>query len=188
MEIRLKNVRISFPALGRPEAYGDGEPAFQAKFIIEPKGEHSKLIRETIKAVAEEKWADKSAAVLKMLTEDKKLAYVEGEYRSKKTGEVYDGFQGMHYLSARNAKMRPTILDRFGNPVTDPAEIDRLIYSGCRVHAMIDLWAQDNKWGRRINATLQGVMFAGDGDSFGGSRVADAADFADLAEDAGDLV
>lgn len=188
MQIRLQNVRISFPNLGRPQAYGDGEPAYQAKFIIDPKSEQAKLLKDTIKAVAVEQWKDTADSVLKRLVSDKKVAYVEDEYASAKTGEVYDGFQGKHYLSARNAKTRPTILDRFGNPVHDASEIERLIYSGSFVHAMIDIWAQDNKWGRRVNCTLQGVMFAGEGDSFGGGKVASTDDFADLAQAADDLI
>jgi hypothetical protein len=188
MQLRIKNVRISFPALAEPEAFGDGEPAYQAKFIIEPKSEQAKAISDAIAAAAKDTWKDKGADVLKMLTDDKKVAYVEGPYRNKKTGAVYDGFDGNHYLSTRNSSSQPTIIDRFGNEIKDPRDIKRLIYSGCYVHAMLDVWAQDNKWGRRINCTLQGVMFAKDGVNFGGSSVASAADFADLAAEAEDFV
>lgn len=188
MKIRLKNVRIAFPSLARPESMGDGTPAYAAKFIIDPEGEHAEEIQKAINEVATEKWAAKAPKILKMLKDDKKMAYVEGEYRSRKTGDVYAGFEGKHYLSARRAEGRPTILDRFGVEVKETADIERLIYSGCYVHAMIDIWAQDNKYGQRINASLQGVMFATDGDSFGGSSAASADDFADLAAQADDLI
>ena len=181
MQVRLTNVRIAFPSLAKPEAFGDGEPAYQAKFIIVPKSEQAKALKAAIASVASEAWKDKAAAVLKLLTEDKKVCYVEAPYRNKKSGETYVGFEDAFYLSARNAKQRPTIIAKTGTIVDDVAEIDRLIYSGCYVHATVDVWAQDNKWGRRVNATLTGVMFAKDGDAFGGTPVASASDFADLA-------
>jgi hypothetical protein len=181
MEIRLKSVRIAFPALAEPEAFGDGEPAYQAKFIIVPKSEASKAIKDAIASAAEAQWKEKSASVVKLLTEDKKVCYAEGPYRNKKTGEPYLGFEGNYSLSARNGK-QPTIVDRFGNQVTDSRDIKGLIYSGCFVHAKVDIWAQDNKWGRRINASLLGIMFASDGEAFGGATVATPDDFADLAQ------
>lgn len=189
MELKLKNVAIGFPALGAPQALGDGEPAYGAKFIIEPKGAEVKQLEDVIKAVAKDQWKDKADSVLEMLIDDKKVAFVKGEYRSKKTGEAYSGFGGNFYLNARNAKVQPTVLDKFGRQITDRSEIERLIYSGCRVHASVDIWAQDNKWGRRINCTLRGVMFASEGENFGGGgSVASADEFADLAAEAEDLI
>jgi len=188
MKIRIKNVRIAFPSLGEPEAYGDGEPAYQAKFIIVPKSEQAKAIKEAIAAAAKEQWKDKSADVIKLLTEDKKVAYVEAPYRNKKSGETYAGFEGMHYLSARNSKSRPTIYNKANVKLESSRDIESLIYSGCYVHALIDLYAQDNQWGRRINCVLQGVMFHADGENFGGSSVATDSAFADLAQTIDDLL
>lgn len=188
MQIRVKNVRIAFPSLGEPEAFGDGEPAYQAKFIIAPKSEQAKAIKEAIQAVAKEQWKDKAADVLKLLTEDKKLAYVEAAYRNKKSGETYAGFENAHYLSARNSKNRPTIYNKANVKLESSRDIESLIYSGCYVHAVLDLWAQDNKWGRRVNCTLQGVMFAAHGENFGGSSVANDSAFADLAVAEEDLI
>lgn len=182
MQIRLKNVRISFPALAEPEAFGDGEPAYQAKFIIQPKSEHAKAIKEAIAAAAKEQWKDKAPDVLKLLAEDNKIAYVEKPYRNKKSGETYAGFENAHYLSARNSKSRPTVYNKANVKLEEVRDIKSLIYSGCYVHALVDIWAQDNKWGRRINCTLQGVMFANDGENFGGSSVANDSAFADLAQ------
>ena len=182
MELRLKNVRISFPALDKPEAFGDGEPAYQAKFIIVPKSPEVQLLADAIVAVAKEQWKDKAASVLELLTEDKKLCFLKAPYRNKKTGEAYAGFDGMFSLSTRS-KNRPTIFDKFNKEVTDARDIKSLIYSGCFVHAKIDIWAQDNKWGRRVNANIAGVMFAKDGDAFGGSTPATGEDFKDLAAD-----
>ena len=130
-------------------------------------------------AAAKEQWKEKAVNVLDILKEDKKLCYTEAPYRSKKTGEVYAGFENAHSLSARN-RNRPTVFDRFGTKITDERIIKSVIYSGCYVHAKVKLWPQDNKWGA-VNCTLLGVMFAQDGEAFGGSAPATAEDFKDPA-------
>jgi hypothetical protein len=184
----LKKIQIGFPALDVPQSFGEGEPAFGAKFVVKPNSEHHKAIQAAMLQVAEDQWKDKAESVLKMLTEDGKVCFVEKVYRSKKTGEPYNGFAGAHYLSARNAKTRPTVFDRTAQEVNDLGEIKRLIHSGAIVNAKVDIWAQDNKWGRRINCSLGGVMFAEAGENFGGGgSVASANDFAEFAIDASDL-
>ena len=187
MQIMLKNIRIAFPALAAPQAFGEGEPAYGAKLIVDPKGEHAKQIKDAILEAAKEQWKDEAQDVLKDLTEDKKVCYTEAEYRNKKTRQPYAGFEGKHYLSARNASTQPTIINRMGEEVTDKAEIARLIYSGCYVNASVDIWPQDNKWGQRVNCTLRGVMFANDGENFGGGTPASADEFSQFAIDAEDL-
>lgn len=182
MELRLKNVRISFPALDEPATFGDGEPAYQAKFIIEPDSDEVKLLDDAMKAVAKDQWKDKSETVMALLKEDKKLCFLHGPYRNNKTGEPYLGFEGKFSLSTR-AKNQPTVFDKFGNEVKDKRDIKALIYSGCYTHAKVNVWAQDNQYGRRINASIDGVMFHKDGTAFGGSTPATAGDFKDLAAD-----
>lgn len=181
MELRLKNVRISFPALDEPATFGDGDPAYQAKFIIEPDSAEVKMLDDAIVAVAKDQWKDKADSVLALLKEDKKLCFLHGPYRNK-SGEPYLGFEGKFSLSTR-AKNQPTVFDQFGNEIKDKRDIKAKIYSGCYVHAKVNVWAQDNQYGRRVNASIDGVMFAKEGTAFGGSTPATAADFKDLAAD-----
>lgn len=54
--------------------------------------------------------------------------------------------------------------------VTD--ETKNAIYAGCRVHAKVRLWAQDNQYGKRINAELIAIQFAGDDEPLDDSYVA----------------
>ena len=61
--------------------------------------------------------------------------------------------------------------------MTDLETTDGRPYSGCQVNFIIDVWAQANKWGNRINATLLGVQFVGDGPRLAGGSVATAEDF-----------
>jgi len=188
-KLMLKDKRIGFPALATPQAIGDGEPAYGGRLIIDPSDDDVAVIDAAIREVAKEKWKDTAEDVLAVLREEKRICFEKSAYRNKKTGKVYDGFEGKFSLGTRNPKVRPTIVDRFGNEVTDTSEIGRLIYSGCRVNARVEFWAQDNSFGRRINCSLLGVMFAGDDQNFGGgSPAAAVSDFASLAQKAEDFL
>lgn len=181
--IMLKNVVLAFPALAEPQSFGEGEPAYGAKFPIKPNSEQQKAIEAAILAEATEAWKDKAASVLKMLEEDGKVAFTKKVYRSKKTGEAYQGFEGTHYLSTRNAKTQPSVYNAYGDEVDGKANIERDAFSGAVVNASIEIWAQDNKWGRRINCSLRGVMLTGEGENFGGgSSPASANEFASFAK------
>jgi len=181
--IMLKNVVLAFPALAEPNSFGEGEPAYGAKFPIKPNSEQQKAIEAAIIAEATEAWKDKADSVLKMLEEDGKVAFAKKVYRSKKTGEAYQGFDGAHYLSTRNAKTQPTVFNQYGEELSGKGEIERQAFSGAVVNASVEIWAQDNKWGRRINCSLRGVMLTGEGENFGGgSAPASADEFAGLAK------
>jgi hypothetical protein len=179
----LKNVVMAFPSLAEPEAFGEGEPAYGAKFPIKPGCEQHKAIEAAMLVEAKEAWKDKADAVLEMLADDGKLAFAKKVYKSKKTGEAYAGFEGTHYLSTRSAKTQPSVYNQYGEEVTGKSEIERQGHSGAIVNASIEIWAQDNKWGRRINCSLRGVMLTGKGESFGGgSSPASADEFASMAK------
>ena len=180
-QLLLKNVVMAFPAIAAPQAFGEGEPAYGAKFPIKPDSDHQKSIEAAIREIAKEEWKDKADSVLSMLVDDGKVAFVKKVYKSRKTGEAYAGFEGMHYLSTRNAKTQPSVYDEYREEVTSKSDIERKAYSGAVVNASIELWTQDNKWGRRINCSLRGIMLTGEGQSFGGgSAPADADVFAGL--------
>lgn len=180
MKVLLKNVRLAFPVLFKPEAFsGEGDAVYSASVIFPPDGENTKIIRQAIEAAAKEKWADKAPAVLKSLNAGGKTCLHDGNDKE------YDGFQGNLFVSGRS-KTRPTVLNRDKTPIT---ESDGVLYAGCYVNALFDVWAQDNAFGKRVNATLKGVQFVRDGDAFGGSAPASADDFPDeLEDDSADLL
>ena len=191
--LMLKNVTMRFPAIAAPQAMGEGEPAYGAKFPIDPKGPQVAQIEAAMLEAAKGKWEKDGEAVLEMLKEDKKVCFERKPYKSKKTAEVYHGFEGMFTLGTRTpaTKSQPTAFDKYGEPVTDAALIERMFYDGCKVNAKCEIWPQDNKYGRRINCSLLGVMFAGDGENFsGGAAPAAASDFASMAQkaDANDVL
>jgi hypothetical protein len=76
------------------------------------------------------------------------------------------------------------VIDRDKTPLTSA---DGRPYAGCFVNASVELWAQDNNFGKRINASLRGVQFFKDGDAFSGGGAASDDEF-DSVEDADSLV
>jgi hypothetical protein len=62
----------------------------------------------------------------------------------------YEGFPGNFFLNAAN-KARPAVIDRDRSPLI---QADGRPYAGCYVNAVIDIWAQDNNFGKRVNASL----------------------------------
>lgn len=182
MRITLKNVRLAFPSIFETSSFGEGEPAYSAKFIIPPDHPQAAELKAAVLAVAKEKWGEKGESVLKLLKEDKKVAFIEGPYKNKKTGEVYAGFEGNWTLSTRNggkSPMKPSAFDAQNKAVEAS---DGVIYNGCFVDASIELYPQDNTYGRRINCSLRGLRFAGHGESFGGGTKANADEFGAPAE------
>ena len=172
MKLKLSNLRLAFPQLFEAKTVnGEGKPAFSATLLIKPTDPQVKAINAAIDAVAKEKWGAKADAILKQLRAADKTALHDGDMKS-----TYDGFEGMLYVSARNA-VRPTVLDRDKAPLV---AADGKPYAGCYVNAVLELWAQDNAFGRRVNATLMGVQFHGDGDAFAGGGAASDDDFDDV--------
>lgn len=179
-KVVLNDVRIAFADIYTAKAFNEGEPRFSATFILPPTHPQLKDIRAAITAVAEDKWAEKAGLMLKELARKDNLAYRTTEYANA-SGEVYSGFEGAHWLRATSKQTaRPLLLSRRREVVT---EQDGLIYAGCYVNTVVELWAQDNKWGKRVNATLKSIQFLRDGDAFGGGGTkANADDFADLGD------
>lgn len=176
--ILIKNARLAFPNLFEPSTVaGEGEPRYGASLILPADHPQLKEIEAKIKAIAVDKWKDKGEAVLKGLEKTDKVALHDGD-----TKPGYDGFAGNMFISASaKTSARPTVINKDKTPLTDR---DGVVYAGCYVNASIDFWAQDNAYGKRINAQLRGIQFAKDGDAFSAGRPADADEFEDIADGA----
>lgn len=176
MKVMIKDVRMAFPQLFKAATInGEGEPAFSATFLVEPGSEAAKAIDAAIEQVAKEKWGAKADAVLKSIRAADKTCLHDGDKKAE-----YDGFEGMQFVSARN-KTRPTVIDRDRAPLS---ESDGKPYAGCYVNAILDIWPQDNNFGKRVNASLSGVQFFRDGDAFSGGGAAAADEFEDFGGEA----
>ncbi len=181
-KLTLKHVRLAFPSVFAMSSVGDGEPAYSARFIIDPKNTAMvKAIDDAMVEAAKEKWEDKGPTVLAKLIKDGRVAFAKSDYANK-NGEVYSGFEGMYSLGARNGGKTPLKPSAFNNQNQPTTQDDGLIYGGAFVDASVEIYAQDNTFGRRINCSLRGVRFVGHGESFGGGTKAQADDFGDPVE------
>jgi hypothetical protein len=166
MSIKIQNVRLSFPSLFQKAQFDGVETKYEATFLLD-KVKHAASIKEIEEAIAAK------------IASELKGAKVPGDKLCLRDGDEveYDGYAGHMTLKA-STKKRPLVLNKDKSPVT---EDDGIVYSGCYVNAIVDLWVQNNNYGKRVNATLLGVQFAADGDAFtsGGSGVS-VDDFDDL--------
>ena len=177
MKLKLANVRLAFPDLwtARP-GLNDSPARFGAKLIMEPGSKALEQVEEAMKAEAKDVFGASAAKVLKSLGEDKKCLR-DGDNATTKDGDVYGGFEGMMYLAAFNKK-RPLVLDRDGSPTT---EEDGILYSGCYVHAIVDVYALDKRGqGKSINCSLGGIKFARDGEELAAGHRVTADEFDDF--------
>lgn len=171
--INLKNVRLSFPHLFKPKAVSEGGKAtYSATFLI-PKDtpEGVALAREvqaSMAAVARELWGEN---IPKLKSE--KLCLRDGD------DETWDGYENCFYVNARNPN-RVQVVDRNLSPIV---ESDDKLYGGCYVNGVITIWAQNNSYGQRINATLEAVQFVRDGDPFGSKKPSASEFFSDLSSE-----
>ena len=169
--VRLDNVRLAFPALFKPKAFaGNEDSAKYSATLLIPKTDTDtvKKIKEAIVAAAKDRWGDKYKPILDTLLSQGRTCFRDGDDKSD-----YDGFADNFTVNASNAA-RPIVL---GADKQSLSEDSGKPYAGCIVNASLDVWPQDNKFGKRINATLRGVQFVKDGDAFSGSAPATADEF-----------
>jgi hypothetical protein len=150
-KIQLKNVRLSFPSIFKRSEFNGEQGKFEATFLLN-----------------KETQSDQIAVIQNAIEEAIKEAKIKvpSDKRCLKDGDEveYDGYAGCMSIKASNNK-RPTIIDRDKTPL---AEDDaNAPYAGCYVNAIVDLWVQNNNYGKRINANLYGIQFLKDGESFG---------------------
>lgn len=173
VKVILKNVRLAFATIWNPEQVnGQGDPKFNCAFLFPPDHPARKLMSDAIKQAAKEKWGERADEHLKKCVADFKICLQDGNRKSE-----YEGYPDNYFVNASN-KARPPIRDRDGKTVL--VEADGRPYSGCYVNGIVDVWAQDNKFGKRVNASLMGLQFVGDGDAFSGGGVAAEDDFEQL--------
>ena len=171
MKILLRDVRLAFPALWRRAVFGGEEGKFGATFLLNKttQADQIKVVSEGITTMCK---ADLKGVKLP----PDKLCLRDGD------ASEYDGFGGHMSLKASN-NGRPLVIHRDKSVIT---EDDGIIYAGCYVNAQINLWSQDNQWGKRVNANLLGVQFVRDGEPFGdGGRIARPDEFDTLMDEGG---
>lgn len=187
----LSNIRFSYlycfaPFLAKPSAQNPNpKPTYTSHALFPKTHPDVPKLAAIIDAVAKATWGDKPTeivddsgnksvvpaykVVLASIKAQDKLCLHNGDVT--KVGQPE--YAGLLFVSASRdaSKGRITILDRDRSPLT---QADGRPFSGCYGNMMVDIWAQNNSWGKRINATLTGVQFTKDGEAFGGGAAAAA--------------
>lgn len=167
-KVKLTNVRLSFPSLFRKAQFNGEETKYEGTFLLN-KEEHAATIAEIERHIQDK------------IKNDLKGAKLGADKICLKDGDEidYDGYAGHMSIKASNNK-RPKVIDRDKSPLT---EDDDKVYAGCYVNAVLELWSQNNSYGKRINANLLGVQFAKDGEPFAAGETASDDDFPDFDDD-----
>jgi hypothetical protein len=167
-QLILSNVRLSFPDIFTAKSVNDGDPRFSANFLLH-KERDAKAI------------ANIQSAINGLIKSELKGAKLPADKVCLRDGDDkdYEGYEGHMFLSAANKK-RPQVVDRDNTPL---AEADDRPVAGDYVDGVVRLWAQDNKFGKRINASLEVVRFRKEGERFGAPKVDVNEVLPDLAED-----
>jgi hypothetical protein len=172
-KILLSNVRLSFPSLFRKAVFNGDETKFEATFLIN-------------KATQGPKIKDIKAAIDAAIKDGLKGAKLPPDKICLKDGDDIDyaGYAGHMSLKASSTK-RPMVLDRDKSPLT---EADNKLYAGCYVNASLELWVQNNQYGKRINCNLLGVQFMKDGEPFADGVKGSLDDFEAFADEENDFL
>ena len=171
-KFQVKNARLSFPSLFHKAVFNGAETKFGATFLVAKGSAQEKMILEELEKF--KATLDKSK--LKGL---KITSVVDGDDKE------YDGYEGMTALRATNQR-RPTVVDKDRTQLT---EEDNRLYAGCYVNAIVEFWFSDHPLGgKQILATLHGVQFYKDGDSFSDFVASKPEDFDEIDEDEDDDV
>lgn len=156
-KIKIASARLSFPSLFQMAEFGgESTGKYEATFVLD-KEENAKTIEQIKKAIA----AMMSEKFKSKIPSDK-ICLKDGDDLGRPE------FEGKMTIKA-STKKRPLVINRDKSPIT---EEDNIVYAGCFVNGIITLWAQDNQYGKRINAQLDGVQFARDGEPFGSGGIA----------------
>lgn len=200
MKVYLKGARAAFTQglFEAKQVQGQGEAKFSMASIIEPTtlayfgdvnpdsktgraqglkwGNPRDELSKAVIAVGEEKWKNEAMKVLTELKAADRLPLHDGD---SKAG--YQGYAGNLFVNASN-KIKP--MTRDGRTGAQLEAKDGVIYSGAYVDVTLDIWAQANQFGKRVNASLVAVSFARDGERLAGGVAASEEDYAEIPEQA----
>jgi hypothetical protein len=199
MKLYLKGARLAFTAslFEAKQVQGQGKAKFSVASIIEPTtlayagemnpdsaagkaaglkwGPIKEALNKAIGDVGTAKWGAKTAEVLPQLKAQDRLPIHDGA-----TKPTTPGFAGNLYMNSAN-DIRPIIRHKNGAQLEAS---DGVIYPGCYADVVVDVWAQDNQFGKRVNASLLSVTFSHDGERLAGGSTASAEDYAEIPAEA----
>lgn len=159
--------RLSYTYIFKPYE-GDNGDSYCTHVIFEPNAAQVEKLSAIIRTVAKNKWKDEADAVLAALKGQDRLCLHRGDV--SKAGQ--EPYKGKLFVSAsrKGSDGPPTILatiDGLNQRVDSSHPLAP--YSGCKARVHINVWAQANTYGKRVNAGLLGVQFLDHDIRLGGS-------------------
>lgn len=159
IRVVLTNVRLSFANIFEPKGFNGGDPRYSASFLIgKQDNENLTKVRDAIKNVAKMEWGTEVPKF-----KENQLCLRDGD------GETWDGYADHFFISSGN-KLKVAVRDLDGTDLTQKSEdntpCDKPL-SGDYVNAIVEIWAQNNSFGKRLNANLVGVQYVKKGERFG---------------------
>jgi hypothetical protein len=166
--ITIKGARLSYPYLfkAQPPKEGTGEPKYSAAFILDKATQNDQII--AVKTKVKEVLNEFNKGVL---LAPNLYCIRDGSFKPDKPGYG----DTVEFISTSNTR-RPLVVDHKdvrdaqGKLVPMDPE-DKRLFAGCYVNATFRLWFQDNKNGKRVNASLEGVQYVGPGEPFGAEQL-----------------
>jgi len=185
--VKLNNVRLSFPKLHKPEAFGGGEPKYSASFLLDPESDtgkqNIKLFKQALDEACKAKWGDDKGKWPKF-KQDHKCFRDGNDFE-------YDGYADMKVISSSERKP-PMLLNRDKTPLNEAECMQRdVLEAGDYVNAVINIWCYDTKTEEGMpvkgyGANLRAVQFIEVGERFGGGEPIDGDEWFDDIDDGGE--
>lgn len=182
-EIVTGEVRLSYCHLFTPQVAPNSLPGAKPKYsvcLLIPKDDTETLdavksaIKSALEAGAAKKFGGKTPKVWHNPLRD------GDEERDLEKNPEYAG----HYFINCNSTSKPTLVDRRGQEILDPFEIN----SGDYARANIQFYAYATSGNNGVACGINNVMKTRDGESLGGGKTSAASAFAGMFDDDDDLI
>lgn len=158
--------RLSFPHIFEMAEDLDGKLKYSCSILMPKDTADLTNLKKVINTAAMEQWgADRSK-----WPKDLRYPIRDGDEKSD-----IPGYAGHWYITAKAPKMRPGVVNRHREPITDPQEA----YAGVNGILSVIAFAYDKGSNKGVSFNLQNVLILGGGEPFSGRRQA-AEDFADV--------
>lgn len=187
VKVKLTDVRGSFlDVIEAVQFKGAGKFYWGGAALVPVSSPQKAMIDKAIVEICAKEWGKNADKIREAaLADPGKCCWRDGNKSE------YQGYTDHWALSFKRYQEdgRPRLVDRDNSPILDPAgvvypaKLGR-IYSGAYYNVSVELWTQDNSYGKGIRCGLIGLQFVRDGDSFGGASVPSQDEFEDIADGA----
>jgi hypothetical protein len=154
-------VRLSWPSLARPRSFEGQKPKFQATLIF-PKSADLTALKTTVALARDEKWGARIPSNLRFPLRD-------GAEKVKEDGTYQAGYGPEMFFMNVSSERQPQLVDNLNKEITDEATIEKTLYAGCYVRALVRAYCYDVSGNRGVTFGLNAVQFIGHGEPLGGA-------------------